>query len=305
MNDPQNNESALEQRIKQLIKYMTVGLACLILVGVMSGISFWKVSQEKEAAVQNQQVQAETTKQSSWCSIYPDDEVCKMARQISANPTTPVSPKDGQNGQNGQDGRGVTTFDVSNSGNLIVNYTDGSSKDVGHIVGKAGIDGINGKDGKDGRGILSVTIDKGNLVIGLTDGTTENLGMVVGPAGASGTNGTNGANGADGKAGATGPAGPAGADGAPGKNGVDGISVVDLQVDRSGFVNVTYSDGSVRSAGQIIVNTVQKISCEGSTFTMTMVDGKTLSTTVNCNPNSVSVPPAANPKSNPIPNPLH
>lgn len=293
MHELQNNESALEQRIKQLIKYMTVGLACLILIGIMSGFSFWKVTQEKEAAVQNQQVQAETTKQSSWCSIYPDDDVCEMAREIAANPTTPVAPLDGKDGTNGQDGRGVTTFDVSDAGNLIVNYTDGTTEDVGHIVGKDGIDGINGNDG---RGILSVTMDRGNLMIGFSDGVTENLGMVVGPAGAPGTDGQNGVDGQTGATGAPGPAGPAGA---PGVNGVDGISVIDLQVDAAGFVNVSYSDGTVRPAGQIIVNTVQRITCEGSTFTMTMVDGKSLSTTVDCTPDNSPIPPSNN--STPLP----
>lgn len=291
MNDPQNNESALEQRIKQLIKYMTIGLACLILVGIMSGFSFWKVNQEKEVAVQNQQVQAETTKQSSWCSIYPDDEVCKMARDVAANPTQTLVPQDGKPGKDGSDGRGVTTFDVSDKGNLIVSYTDGTSKDIGHIVGKNGIDGINGKDG---RGILSVTIDKGNLMIGFTDGVTENLGMVVGPAGAPGQNGVNGQNGVDGQMGPIGPTGPAGSNGQDGAPGKDGISVIDLQVDAAGFVNVYYSDNTVRPAGQIIVNTVQKITCEGDTFTMTMVDGKTLSTTVDCTPDNLPIPPSAN-----------
>ncbi len=280
MNDPQNNESALEQRITQLIKYMTVGLACLILVGIMSGFSFWRVSQEKEVAVQNQQVQAETTKQSSWCTIYPDDEVCEMARNIAANPTVTVIPQDGKDGENGSDGRGVATFDVSDAGDLIVNFTDGTTQNYGHIVGKNGIDGINGKDG---RGILSVTIDKGNLMIGFTDGVLENLGMVIGPAGQDGLNGLNGVDG---------QMGPAGNDGAPGR---DGISVTDLQVDSAGYVNVSYSDGTVRSAGQIIVNTVQKITCENDTFTMTMVDGKTLSTTVDCTPDGPPAPPAAAP----------
>ncbi len=284
MNDPQNNESALEQRIAQLIKYMTVGLACLILVGIMSGFSFWKVSQEKEVAsqekdvaIQNQQVQAETTKDSSWCTIYPDDEVCEMAREISSDPTAPVIPQDGKDGQNG---RGVATFDVSDAGDLIVNFTDGTTQNYGHIVGKNGIDGINGKDG---RGILSVTIDKGNLMIGFTDGVTENLGMVVGPAGQDGLNGLNGVDG---------QMGPAGNDGAP---GVNGISVTDLQVDSAGYVNVSYSDGTTRPAGRIIVNTVSMITCENDTFTMTMVDGKTLSTTVDCTPDNSPIPPSNNP----------
>lgn len=294
MHDQPKNESALEMRIKQIVKYMYIGLLCLIVVGVMSGITFNKVMQEKEIAQTNSQVQAETTKKSSWCTIYPDDDVCKMARDIAANPAQNVTPKDGKDGTDGQDGRGVTTFDVSNAGDLIVNYTDGSSENIGHIIGKNGIDGINGKDG---RGILSVSIDKGNLIVGYSDGATENLGMVVGPAGADGQNGVDGKNGVDGQPGrdgVDGQMGPAGPAGPAGAQGPAGISVTDLQVDSAGYVNVSYSDGTTRSAGRIIVNTVQSIICEGDTFTMTMIDGKTLSTTVDCTPDNLPIPPSNN-----------
>lgn len=292
MNDQPVNESALEIRIKQLVKYMYIGLLCLIVVGVMSGVTFSKVNEEKQVAKEeslvaqeNSQVQAETTKKSSFCTIYPDDEICVMARSIAANPTQTVIPKDGADGQNG---RGVTTFDVSNEGNLIVNFTDGTSQNVGRIVGRDGIDGI---PGKDGRGVLSVSINNGNLLVGFTDGTAEDLGMVVGPAGADGQNGLNGqpgSDGSDGQPGATGATGP------QGEQGVPGISVIDLQVDGQGFVNVFYSDGSVRPAGRIIVNTVRSIVCESDTLTLTMVDGTALSTTVDCTPDGSPIPPSNN-----------
>jgi len=272
------NESALETRIAQLVKYMSIGLVCLIIVGVMSGITFAKVNSEKDVAQTNSQVQAETTKQSSFCSIYPDDEVCKMARSIAANPTQTVVPKDGTNGTNGQDGRGVTKFSKSAEGDLIVEYTDGTTQNVGRVVGNKGLDGINGTDG---RGILSAVVESGNLIIGFTDGTSQNLGMVVGPAGKPGADG------------ATGP------QGAPGEAGKDGISVTDLQVDNEGNVNVSYSDGTTRPAGHIIVNTIRAVSCEVDTLTLTMADGSTLSTTADCTPDSAPVDTTGKPTTTP------
>lgn len=285
MYEDTHNESALELRIKQLVKYMTVGLLCLLVVGVLSGITFWKVNSEKEVAQTNSQVQAENTTKSSWCTIYPDDEVCKMAREIASNPSAEVIPKDGKDGS---DGRGVTTFDVSDAGDLIVNFTDGTSQNAGHIVGKNGLDGI---DGKDGRGILSVNVEKGNLILGYTDGTSEDLGMVVGPAGATGETGQTGATGATGATGETGPKGETGETGPAGPQGAPGISVIDLQVDSLGNVNVYYSDNSVRSAGRIVVNTIQSIVCQNDTLTITLIDGTPFSTTVDCTPdNFPSIP---------------
>lgn len=296
MQDQTRSESALETRINQLVRYMTIGLLCLLVVGIMSGVSFAKAMNEKEVAVQNQQVQAETTKNSSFCSIYPDDEVCKMARKIAANPTETVVPKDGTDGKNGtdgQDGRGVTRFATSPEGNLIVTYTDGQTESVGHVVGK---DGLAGADGKDGRGILTAQVESGNLIIGFTDGTTKNLGMIVGPAGAdgqagaAGQNGTNGVDGQPGKDGSPGPAGPAG------PAGQNGISVVDLKVDSQGYVNVSYSDGSVRPAGRVIVNTIHSMSCQNDTLTITMVDGSMFQVTVDCTPDNIpSIPSTTKP----------
>jgi flagellar hook protein FlgE len=259
----------------------------------MSGVSFAKAMNEKEVAVQNQQVQAETTKNSSFCAIYPDDEVCKMARQIAANPTETVIPndgKDGRNGTDGQDGRGVTKFATSPEGNLIVTYTDGQTESVGHVVGK---DGIAGENGKDGRGILTAQVESGNLIIGFTDGTTKNLGMIVGPAGAAGQDGQNGLNGTNGVDGAPGPTGPAGPAGPAGQNG---ISVTDLQVDSQGYVNVSYSDGTVRPAGRVIVNTIRVMTCQNDTLTITMVDGTVFPVTVDCTPDNLPNVPSTTTK---------
>jgi len=241
------------------------------------------VKQNEKAAISNSQVQADQTKDSDTCKIYPDQELCVLARKIAANPTVAVIPKDGTDGATGltgsagakgESGRGVTSFNISPDGALLVNFTDGATENVGKVVGKEGASGINGINGTDGRGILSAGLDSGNLIIRFTDGTTQNVGMVVGPSGK------------DGATGATGPAGPTGAKGA------DGISVIDLKVDNAGYVQVTYSNGDVKPAGRVIVNTITKLSCQSDTLTITMADGSSLSTTVDCTPDTAAAKPA-------------
>lgn len=284
--DKPTNESALELRLKQVTRYVTLGLLGVLALCALLFMYIGSVKQSEKDAKQNSQVQADLTKDSTFCSVYPNDEICVLSRKIAADPTQVVVPKDGINGEKGDkgdkgaSGRGVTSFDISTEGNLVVAFTDGTTKDVGKVVGANGIDGVDGVDGKEGRGILSAGLDAGNLIIRFTDGSTENVGMVVGPAGAPGSNGESGA------VGDTGPQGE------PGK---DGISVIDLKVDDTGTVVVYYSNNTSAIAGKVIVNTVIKLTCESDTLTMTMVDGQTLSATVDCTPDNIPPAAAANP----------
>ena len=77
----------------------------------------------------------------------------------------------------GSTGVGISGVSINSAGPLIVSLTDGTSTDVGNVVGK---DGVNGKDGVDGK----------NGIDGVNgaDGTN----------GKDGTNGVNGQDGADG-----------------------------------------------------------------------------------------------------------
>jgi hypothetical protein len=290
--DKPTNQSALELRLKQVTRYVTLGLLGVLALCALLFMYIGSVKQNEQAAISNSQVQADQTKDSTFCSIYPNDEICVLSRKISANPTEVVLPKDGApgaTGEQGQPGRGVTTFDVSDEGHLIVNFTDGTSRDVGSVIGKDGKEALPGKDGK---GILSATLDAGNLIIGFSDGSTENLGMVVGPAGEPGAEGKTGATGeagAPGQDGATGPAGPAGPAGAPGR------SVIDLKVDSAGAVTVYYSDNTQATAGSVIVNTISKITCVGDTMTFTMTAGPAIPVTVDCTPDDLPLPPVKSP----------
>ncbi len=53
----------------------------------------------------------------------------------------------GADGEDGKDGRGLAGAIIDRSGWLVVTFTDGSTAQLGQVVGKDGEPGINGKDG--------------------------------------------------------------------------------------------------------------------------------------------------------------
>ncbi|MBN9108549.1 MAG: hypothetical protein J0I34_07180 [Pseudonocardia sp.] len=95
------------------------------------------------------------------------------AAQAAVDSPTVQAAKDGSNGTNGADGRGITGTTIGADGHLVVAYSDGTTRDVGKVVGD------------DGRGIATTTLDGGRLVLVYSDGTRVDLGGVVGPAGRS------------------------------------------------------------------------------------------------------------------------
>lgn len=178
-------------------------------------------------------------------------------------------PSQGTNGLNGNDGVGITKSEVNTSGELVITYSNGDSTNLGKIVGKDGLDGTNGQnglsayeiaknggfigteedwlsslkgekgergekgqDGTDGIGIASSEINKnGELVITYSNNTVDNLGIVVGADGKDGTNGTNGVDGIDGK---------------------DGIGITNAEINTSGELTLTYSDGKSANLGKVV-----------------------------------------------------
>ena len=83
----------------------------------------------------------------------------------------------GTNGQDGSDGVSITNASLSETGHLILEFSNGNSIDVGLIKGQDGtngIDGQNGQDGSDGIGISKIEFTsstKGNQagLAGATD----------------------------------------------------------------------------------------------------------------------------------------
>ena len=196
-------------------------------------------------------------------------------------------PSQGTNGLNGNDGVGITKSEVNTSGELVITYSNGDSTNLGKIVGKDGLDGTNGQNGlsayeiaknggfigsedewlaslkgekgeqgeqgiqgiqgvqgekgergekgqngADGIGIANSEINKnGELVITYSNNTVDNLGVVVGADGKDGTNGTNGIDGIDGK---------------------DGIGITNAEINNSGELTLTYSNGTSANLGKVV-----------------------------------------------------
>lgn len=97
---------------------------------------------------------------------------CGLAARVAAGDLTaaPAAPVPGP------EGRGVTTTKIVN-GELVLSYSDGTTANVGPVVG------VPGADGTPGRGITSTTVADGRLIVVYSDNTTSDLGPVVGPAG--------------------------------------------------------------------------------------------------------------------------
>jgi hypothetical protein len=57
----------------------------------------------------------------------------------------------GEKGIDGKDGIGLAGALIDREGRLVVTLTDGTTRDLGPVVGKDGAEGLRGSDGKDGR----------------------------------------------------------------------------------------------------------------------------------------------------------
>lgn len=287
----QPSESALALRLKQSNKYVSLALGGILIICILMFSYLLSLKQSEQDSQDTKQALSEVTLESPTCSIYPDTEQCSLAREIVSDPSKVIRPtngvdgKQGETGATGPQGRGVAGFDQS-SGDLIVTYTDGKTQNVGRVVGK---DGAIGPMGPAGRGILSSNLRNGELIVNYTDGKSESLGIVVGPAGADGKDGLPGVDGTN---------GTNGVDGAPGTPGKDGISVIDVKLDATNTVQVYYSDGTIRAAGQLIISSIKYLQCPADTnvFTIGMTDGSSFSTTVDCSPDDVAPPAQPQPQ---------
>ena len=180
----------------------------------------------------------------------------------------------GATGANGKDGIGISSVKIDDNKELIITYTDGTSKSAGSVKGEKG---DKGDTGSNGTGIASVEInDAGELVLILTDDTSINVGKIVGKDGTDGTNGSNGADGVGIRSvaivndelivtltddtetnlgnvkGAKGDKGDPGEKGADGTNGLDGKGITDTSINADGYLIITYTDGSTQNAGKVI-----------------------------------------------------
>ena len=177
--------------------------------------------------------------------------LCRKAAEVVQSPAVSVPPA--TETVEAPSARGVQGTDIV-GGHLLISYTDGTTRDVGPVVGTPGAPGAIGPTGPDGaegpagRGVQGTEVVDGRLVLTYSDDTTEDVGVVVGPTGARG------------------------ADGGPGR-GVTSVAAAD------GRLVVTYSDGTTQDAGPLPAGPpgrgVQRAEVVDCRWRVTYTDGAT------------------------------
>ncbi len=116
--------------------------------------------------------------------------------------------QDGEDGEDGKDGLGIANIEINANGELIITYTDGTSKNLGNVMGSNGSNGTDGEDGEDGEdgkdGVDGKTPsfkldENGDLFIRYSEEDEWTLlGNIKGQTGDKGDNGADGEDGKDG-----------------------------------------------------------------------------------------------------------
>lgn len=153
-------------------------------------------------------------------------------------------PSQGTNGLNGNDGVGITKSEVNTSGELVITYSNGDSTNLGKIVGKDGLDGTNGQNG-----LSAYEIAKNGGFIGTEE---EWLKSLKGADGAKGEQGEKGEQGIQGIQGEKGQNGKDGTNGTNGIDGKDGIGITNAEINISGELILTYSNGTSANLGKVV-----------------------------------------------------
>lgn len=129
----------------------------------------------------------------------------------------------GQDGAPGEDGVSISSVSVEQSGDLLVNFSDGSTTNAGNVVGADGVDGLDGASVLSGAGAPSSGLgDIGDFYIDTSN--SEIYGPKIEDGWGSGTS-------------LIGPQGP------PGESGIDGSPFLsqDLEVDVETSVSIWFS----------------------------------------------------------------
>ena len=152
--------------------------------------------------------------------------------------------RDGTDGTSGTDGISISAAVINESGELIISYSDGTTANLGKVVGSDGINGVNGTNGKDGISVSSAEINSlGELVLSFSNGQRANVGAVVGAKGDKGDKGEQGLQGAKGEKGDKGE---------NGLNGSDGIGVKKSEINSAGELVITYTNDLTENLGPVV-----------------------------------------------------
>lgn len=161
--------------------------------------------------------------------------VTKRLASVESRP--PVKGDQGDPGKPGESkegpaGRGIVEALTDGDGNLILTFSDGTTKTIGRIIGKNGDPGLPGLPGKDAdpaalEGLRAEVLQLRSMIAEL----------VAKPA-------------------LPGPQGDPGKPGAPGESikgedGKDGRGLADALIDADGALVLTFTDGSTKTIGRV------------------------------------------------------
>lgn len=224
--------AAEEARDNRGHRWMWVSFAALLIGLLLSGGAIWNLYRSVDVLGQEAADNART-------AVLLAEQVEKLGGVPVVKPPQPQQPP--AQGERGPAGRGIAGTSIVD-GRLWIAYDDGTSRDVGPVVGQPGATGA------PGRGVAGTAIVAGHLILSYSDDSTEDAGQVVG------TDGTNGA------------------DGAPGR-GVASVDAVD------GRLIVTYTDGTKQDAGPLPAGPpgrgVQRAEMRECRWYVTYTDGTT------------------------------
>lgn len=110
---------------------------------------------------------------------YTDGEEVNLGNVTGEDGQDGSNGDDGSDGQDGNDGRAVAATEINDSGHLIITYTDGTTEDLGRIIGQDGADGTDGADGQDGQDSANGSSDSFlSSLLGVVVGALGMVGIV-------------------------------------------------------------------------------------------------------------------------------
>ena len=141
----------------------------------------------------------------------------------------------------------IIKSEINANGELVLTYSDNTFVNLGVVVGKdgpkgdKGDSGANGVDGSDGKSAYEIAVNNG-----FTGTETEWIASLKGEQGIQGPKGERGIQGPKGDK------GDSGVNGVDGQNGTDGIGITSTEINESGELVLTYSDGSTANVGAVV-----------------------------------------------------
>lgn len=130
---------------------------------------------------------------------FSDNKTVNVGKVVGADGKNGTNGSDGVNGENGKDGVGVVETEITGDGELVITYTNGTSANLGKVVGSDGKDGqpgIDGAKGEDGAPGLNGTDGKSAyelwLDLGHSGSEEDFINSLKGESGKDGQDGKNG-----------------------------------------------------------------------------------------------------------------